>query len=247
MNSVLNVRLVFFGNRPFLKNQAQGFPQFCLQSAYSVEQPGFKRTIQTISFDDVLRNANIISSHLLYNIRTNNDRSLKIKAHVAPYGNRDSSKVMLRSECFMSPSIGLRLFASLASLKKWRVTKIDVTTSSLRTGSADRDVYVVPSVESANRSKCLRLLLTAAYSLVNSNAKWKVMSDQLLTEIGFYSIPLIPKQFMFYGFFGLTQMLSEIVDDFLICGVPEHVDETIKYFQKSHHSRYNVSWSWITA
>ena len=71
----------------------------------------------------------------------------------------------------------MRLLISIASLYAWRLSKIDVKSAFLQTGKAERDVYVIPPVESGDRGKCAWLLETASYGLVNANAKWQVHSD----------------------------------------------------------------------
>lgn len=45
----LNRMFQFFGNKPFLKFQAQGFEQFLLQAAYKDEEQSFLKTVEVIS------------------------------------------------------------------------------------------------------------------------------------------------------------------------------------------------------
>lgn len=173
IHSVLTKMLEHFGNRSFLRYQAQGFPQFCLRIANNVEENDFKKTVRTVRLPNVAPNANIISRHVLYKVKWNDDLSEKLKARTAPHGNEDCAKQILRSDCSMCPPAGFRLVTSVASIKKWRLTLIDVKTAFFQTGSAGREVCVVTPMEGQERGKCLWLLLTAAYGLVNSNAKCK--------------------------------------------------------------------------
>lgn len=83
------------------------------------------------------------------------------------------------------------------------------------------DVYVVHPVESADRNKCLWLLLTASYELVNANAKWKVMSDLFYYRARNSSI---------------TAALAKSFDDFLICGEHATVDDSVS----SLNDRYTL-------
>ena len=55
-------------------------------------------------------------------------------------------------------------------MRQWTVSKADVKSAFLQTGKAQRDVYVVLPRESHDRAHYW-LLLTAAYGLVNANAK----------------------------------------------------------------------------
>lgn len=53
-------------------------------------------------------------------------------------------------------------------------SKIDVNSAFVQTVNAHRDVYVIPPRDPTDRFKCLLLLLTASYGLVNSNANFQV-------------------------------------------------------------------------
>lgn len=44
------------------------------------------------------RNANIISSHVVFKIKTSNDGTLKLKGRMAVHGNPDMDKDLVRSD-----------------------------------------------------------------------------------------------------------------------------------------------------
>lgn len=79
----------------------------------------FKKSVCFIKIDDVPKNANIISSHVIYKIKISDDASLKLKARIAPHGNEDSFKFDLKSDCAMCSPCGMRIILSLSSLYKW--------------------------------------------------------------------------------------------------------------------------------
>lgn len=62
------------------------------------------------------------------------DKSLKLKARIAPHGNEVSARGDLRLDCAMFSSIGYRIIASLSSLYQGRLSKIDVKAAFLQTG-----------------------------------------------------------------------------------------------------------------
>ena len=72
--------------------------------------------------------------------------------------------------------------------------EIDFTTAFLQSGIATRDVYIVPPKESKDRF-VYWLLLTAAYGLVNANAKWQEEIDGYLLSLGFEQSVYIPQLF----------------------------------------------------
>lgn len=117
---------------------------------------------------------------------------------------------------------------------KWRLTKIDVKTAFFQTGQAARDVYVVPPKKCKDRHQVLWLLLTASYGLVSSNAKWQVIYDHVLHDIGFCSIAVLPHLFYLKEKDGsVIAALSKIVDDFLICGETLTVNNVVDLLNKS--------------
>lgn len=74
----------------------------------------------------------------------------------------------------------------MATMLKRRISKVEFKSAFLQTGRAERDVYVTPPSERGNKNIYLRLLNSAAYGLVNANAKLQVKSDQILLDLGIY-------------------------------------------------------------
>lgn len=62
------------------------------------------------------------------------------------------------------------------------------------------------------------LLLTTAYGLVNAKAKWKVQSDNLLTDIGFIHACHMLQLFLMFLNGRIAAIAAKIVDDILMAG-----------------------------
>lgn len=75
----------------------------------------------------------------------------------------------------MSP-VGIRTFASTLKMRKWSIARIDAKGVFLQTGTAHCDLYVIPAYDCIYRN-FLWVLETAAYGLINLNAKWQHRSD----------------------------------------------------------------------
>ena len=174
----------YFGNKPFLRFQAQGFEQCVLSKAYKAEEDEFIKTVEIVPKDKVPQNANIIKSHAIYKIKTNDDSSMKLKARIAPHGNEDSMRDELTTDCATCSPAGLRILESIASLFGWTIVRVDGKAAFLQTGKAQRKVYVIPPAESRMKATHCWLLLFAAYGLVNANAKSQVQSDEVMYKIG---------------------------------------------------------------
>lgn len=66
--------------------------------------------------------------------------------------------------------------------------------------------------------------LTAAYGLVSPNAKWQIICDQLLIDMGIYSLSMLPQLFTMTASSKLVALIAKIVDDILICRLSSIVD-----------------------
>ena len=222
----------YFGNKPFLKHQAQGFEQFSLVNSYRDEEATFLKTVSVVPRSEVPSDANVINSHVLYKLKDNDDGSLKLKARIAPHGNEDNLKDILASDCSTCPPSGLRILQSVATIKKWTIYKADAIAAFLQTGKAQRQVYVKPPNESSMRRSHLWLLDTAAYGLVNSNAKWQLQSDELMFNLGLTQSKNIPQLFYKTENYELILIVAKVVDDLMITGKPDARTAFINNFDK---------------
>ena len=99
-----------------------------------------------------------------------------MKARIAPHGNKDHDKHTLKTDSSTGPPVGLRILLSLASMFKWPLAKVNFKSAFLQTGKAQREVFLTPPRKRPDRN-CYWLLLTAAFCVVNANAKWHEHSE----------------------------------------------------------------------
>lgn len=221
-----------FGNRSFLRYQAQSFDQAVLYNSYKKEESDFLRNVKIVPRSSVPKSANIIGSHTIYKVKVTDDKSLKLKARIAPHGNEDSDTENLHTECCMCPPIGIRIISTVATVRKWRIIRADAKTSFLQTGPAGREVYVIPPAESNQRHNVFWLLLVAAYGLVNSNAKWQHQSDEAFISLGLEHVALVPQLFCLRKDGEVTMLAVKIVDDILLTGTDSSMRLFITEFNK---------------
>ncbi len=158
-----------FGQKEFLLHHAEGLLSHPIWNAYHDEEINFMKIFRSVSIDKVPNSSNVITSHVIYKVKANDDGTLKMKARIAPHGNKDKDRDLLKTDSVQCPPTGISILISIATIMKWPLAKIDFTSAFLQTGDAKRDVYVIPSRECRRRS-CYWLLLTSAYGLVNANA-----------------------------------------------------------------------------
>lgn len=73
----------------------------------------------------------------------------------------------MRSDIFF----GVRILRSVASLFVWLLSKCDIKAEFLQKVDVERDEYIMAPCDNGDRGKILWHRLTAAYGLVNANAK----------------------------------------------------------------------------
>lgn len=61
-------------------------------------------------------------------------------ARIDTYEKKEIIQEPLRSDCSQCAPTGIRMILSLATLSKWRITKVGVKRAILRIGRADKDV-----------------------------------------------------------------------------------------------------------
>lgn len=164
------------GQKPFLWHHSQGFDQSAIVSAYDAEERDYTKNMKRVSRHEVPRDVNIVSSHVMYTIKVEDDDSLRSKARIVPHANEESDTENIHSDCCMCSPTGTRVVVTVAGLRKWRITKIDVESAFHQSGPADRKVYVRSPKESKLRNE-LWLLLVAGYGFINANFKWNFVSD----------------------------------------------------------------------
>ena len=94
-------------------------------------------------------------------------------------------------------------------------------------------MYVVSPRECAKRCHYW-LLLAAAYGLVNAGAKWQMVSDALLRNIGFTQHRYMPQLFYILKNGKLEMLCAKIVDDVLFAGPGNATEQIINRIQQEY-------------
>lgn len=90
--------LDMIGQKPFVFHHAQGFPQYVILNADQMEELELKKIFKCVPIFDVPTDANIISSHIVYKIKVEDDDSLHLKDRIAPHGIEESLRYDMKSD-----------------------------------------------------------------------------------------------------------------------------------------------------
>lgn len=97
--------LLHFGNKPFLRYDAQSFPSYAVLNAYDSEETAFQKTVTTLSLHDVPPNAHTIGTHVIFELQVADINILK--ARIAPHGNEEIIEGQIRSDCAICSLVGM--------------------------------------------------------------------------------------------------------------------------------------------
>lgn len=118
-------------------------PQWVLDKAVAEElDKAWKDAYVEVPEQTVPRNANIITSHIVYKVKREEKGHMRMKARLCPHGNRDMEKGNIRNDSSSAQFYVIRMMLSLVTLLKFRIGCIDVKGAYLQSGPITRDLYV---------------------------------------------------------------------------------------------------------
>lgn len=83
------------GKKCFMLHHVSFYQQPVLLKTYQAEEFEFKKSISVLPKAFRLQDSNVISSHVIHNVKVNDDDSLKMQERISPHGNEDSIKAKL--------------------------------------------------------------------------------------------------------------------------------------------------------
>ena len=132
-----------FVHKEFMLQHAEGLASHSVWNAHQEEEAKVMTTVREFSVNKVPKGSNVITSHVTYKVKANDDGSLKLKARIAHHGNKDRDRERLKTDSSHCPPTGIRILTSIATIMHWSLAKIDFTSAFLQTGEAKRDAYVI--------------------------------------------------------------------------------------------------------
>lgn len=87
-----------------------------LQISYIAEGKQLLKIVDIIPIDKIPPNSNIVNSHVLYKFKSNDEKTLTLKARIASHGNEDRGKELLMTDCLTSSSVGIRIVGLVEAL-----------------------------------------------------------------------------------------------------------------------------------
>lgn len=200
-------------------------PPWIIEQAFDKEhQSNWSDAYQTVPEKDVLRNANIITSHVVYKIKTDEQGDRELKARIVPHGNRDVEKESIRKDSATAQLCVIRLLLSIVTFLGFRLGFADIKGAYLQSGPIQRDIYVRPPKEwQGARGMLWRVLwrLTKLpYGIVEAGRQWqKTIERWMLSAGGLETVFGLSQLFLQRDINGnIILLVAKVTDDFLIGG-----------------------------
>lgn len=183
---------------------------------------------------DVPRTGNVINSHVVYKLKTEEDGNRKMKARIVPHGNRDNEKDEIRKDSSNASLFVVRLLLSLVTFLQFRIGTADIKGAFLQSGPIKRDIYVRPPREWNTIRGILWKLLKLPYGIADAGRQWqKVIEEWMLTQAGLERVFGIPQLFVKRDQNDhISLIVAKVTDDFLLGGTIRQMQMFIDDLQK---------------
>lgn len=91
---------------------------------------------------DVPTGANIIGSHIVYKVKTEEHGILRLRARICPHGNHDDELEEVGKESATAQFDFSRLMLALTTMLSFRIGLVDIKGAYLQSGPIQRELYV---------------------------------------------------------------------------------------------------------
>ena len=151
------------------RKKMENAPSWILDAAMKSEKESKWRDAYVPVFEkDLPKDAKVISSHIVYKIKSDEAAILKMKARLCPHGNRDSGRNYVRKDSATAQFDMIRLMLSIATLLPFRIGLIDIKGAYRQSGPIKRDIYVRPPIEVGEKRGVIWKLVKLPYGITEA-------------------------------------------------------------------------------
>ena len=131
-----------------MKRNLNFAPSWIVEEVFQTElQFNWHEAFETVNEETVSRSANVISSHVIYSIKCQENGAKTLKARIVPDGNRDVEKHNIRKDSSTAQFDIIRILFMDVSLLGFRLGMADIEGAYLQSGPIRRTIYVRPPSE----------------------------------------------------------------------------------------------------
>lgn len=93
---------------------------------------------------EIPTDANVIGSHIVYEVKTEEEGTMRLKAIVCPHGSHDNEKDNIRKDSSTAPFVIISLMLALVKCTEDRLGLVHIEGSYLQSRPIQRKMYVRP-------------------------------------------------------------------------------------------------------
>ena len=197
------------GSKQVTATQLSFAPPFVLQQALKQEHDSnWIGAYDEVPEREIPRNANIITSHVVYKVKTDEDGQRKMKARIVPHGNHDNEKDNVRKDSSNASLFVVRLLLSLATFLGYRIGTADIKGAFLQSGPIQREIFVRPPRSWSSKRSVLWKLRKLPYGIADAGRQWqKTVESWMLEQSGFERVLGITQLFVKRNEYGDIELL----------------------------------------
>ena len=224
---ILQVILDTIGPNQVSGSKLRFAPDWIIRNSFARELDNWKDVYTEIHEHAVPKHANIVRSHTVFKVKTDESGKLSLKSRIVAHGNEDREKDSIRKDSAAAQFVVIRILLSLAAILGLRLAKIDVKKAYLQSGPISRDIYVRPPREwftlsaddGNNRRSILWKLEKLPYGIVEAGRQWHLVAENwILSKLKFTKVPGLSQIFVKRTDNMISHILVKVIDDFLIAG-----------------------------
>lgn len=175
------------------------------------------------------KGSNIISSHVVFKVKTNDDGSLRLKGRIVVHGNRDDDKDLVRSDSAAADMMIVRLVISLAAMLGFNLATADIKGAYMQSGPIRREVYVRPPRDCFRKRGVVWKLLKLPYGMTEAGRQWLLrVEDWMMTTADMKRVEGVNQLFVKEKDGKIALIVAKVIDDFLIAGRTEYINDFIR-------------------
>lgn len=163
------------------------------------------------------KGANLISSHVVFKVKTNDDGSLKLKGRIVVHGNRDDDKDLVRSDSAAADMMIVILVISLAAILGFNLATADIKGAYMQSGPIRREVYLRPPRDFYHKRGVVWKLLKLPYGMADAGRQWLLRAeDWMMTTACMKRVEVVNQLFSKEKDGDIILIAAKVIDDFLI-------------------------------
>lgn len=235
------------GNAQVTISRMQSAPSWVTEKALNEEHDNnWDKAYREVEERSIPRNANVISSHVVYKIKTEETGEHRLKARICPHGNKDHMKDYVRKDSATAQFNIIRLMLTMTTFFTMRMGVVDISGAYMQSGPIKREIYVRPprEWEGTQRGKVWKLL-KLPYGVPEAGRQWAtVIEDWLTNDMNMGTVSGFSQLFLKRRKDSSIQLiLAKITDDLLIAGTTNEMEEFVARIS----GRFDVSKTIIDA